>query len=65
MDQYALSTLFKRFEKALEKLNRQMTIKLAVKDCMLVKVSDGVCEFLHVETGIRLRFDTRTDTFLK
>lgn len=65
MDQYALSTLFKRFETALNKLNKRLGMQLAVKDCMLVRVQDGICEFMHMDTGLRLKFDTRTDSIVK
>lgn len=40
-------------------------MQLAVKDCMLVRVQNGICEFLHMDTGLRLKFDTRTDSIVK
>jgi hypothetical protein len=65
MDQYAISTLYRRFEIALKKLNKRLGLNIKASRCMLVHVEGGTCTFQCMDTGLRLRFDSKTDSILK
>lgn len=66
MNQSQLNRLFDLLDAALVPLNRKLGgFKLKANDCQLNRIQpDGVCEFMHKPTGIRLRYDAKANKLI-